>query len=82
MVGIVATTAGGRAIKATVTAPAQDGQANAAMLQLLAQAWCLQRRDLSIAAGATNRNKIVHVAGDPHQLLTKLSSEIARLTDA
>jgi uncharacterized protein (TIGR00251 family) len=79
LVGIVATAAGGRAIKATVTAPAQDGQANEALLQLLARAWRLPRRDLSIVVGAASRTKTVRVAGDPHQLLVKLSGEIASL---
>ena len=79
LVGVVATAEGGRTIKATVTAPARDGEANEALLQLLAQAWRLPRRDLSISAGATSRNKIVRVAGDPHELLAKLSGEIAGL---
>jgi uncharacterized protein len=77
--GIAATAEGGRAIKVSVTAPAQDGRANEALLQLLSQAWRLPRRDLSLAAGAGSRSKIVRVAGDSHQLLAKLSSEIASL---
>jgi uncharacterized protein len=79
LVEVVATAEGRRTIKATVTAPAQDGEANEALLQLLARAWRLPRRDLSISAGATSRNKIVRVAGDSHQLLAKLSSKIASL---
>jgi uncharacterized protein len=77
--GIAATAKGGRAIKVSVTAPAQDGRANEALLQLLSQMWRIPRRDLSLAAGAGSRSKIVHVAGDSHELLTKLSSEIASL---
>jgi len=77
--GIAATAEGGRAIKVSVTAPAQDGRANEALLQLLSQMWRLRRGDLSLAAGAGSRSKIVRVAGDPHQLLAKLSSEIASL---
>ena len=77
--GIAATAEGGRAIKVSVTAPAQDGRANEALLQLLSQMWRLRRGDLSLAAGAGSRSKIVRVAGDPHQLLAKLSSEIAGL---
>ena len=70
---------GGRVVKASVTAPAQDGRANEALLQLLAKAWRLPRRDLSIVAGAASRSKMVRVAGDPHQLIAKLSGEIASL---
>jgi uncharacterized protein len=78
--GIAAATAkGGRAIKVSVTAPAQDGRANEALLRLLSQVWRIPRRDLSVAAGAGSRSKIVRVAGDSHELLTKLSSEIASL---
>ena len=69
----------GRVVKASVTAPAQDGRANEALLQLLAKAWRLRRRDLSIVAGAASRTKTVRVAGDPHELIAKLSGEIASL---
>jgi len=77
--GIAATAEGGRVIKVSVTAPAQDGRANEALLQLLSQRWRLPRRDLSLAAGARSRSKILRVAGDSHQLLAKLSAEIASL---
>ena len=77
--GIAATAEGGRAIKASVSAPPQDGRANEALLQLLARAWQIPRRDLAIVAGAASRHKTVRVAGDSRQLLAKLSSEIAGL---
>ena len=81
LLGIIATAKGGRAVKASVTLPAQNGQANEALLQLLARAWRLPRRDLSIVVGAASRNKIVHVAGDPDELVAKLSREIASLLE-
>jgi uncharacterized protein (TIGR00251 family) len=80
--GIAPTAEGGRAIKVSVTAPAQDGRANEALLQLLSQAWRLPRRDFSLAAGAGSTSKIVRVAGDSHRLLAKLSAEIASLSGA
>jgi len=79
LLGSIATAEGGRAVKASVTAPAQDGQANEALLQLLARTWRLPRRDLSIVVGAVSRNKIVHIAGDPNELIVRLSREIASL---
>ena len=79
LLGVVATAKGGRAVKASVTLPAQNGQANEALLQLLARAWRLPRRGLSIVVGAASRNKIVRVAGDPDELIAKLSKEIASL---
>jgi uncharacterized protein (TIGR00251 family) len=79
LLGIVSTAEGGRTVKASVTARAQDGQANEALLQLLVRAWRVARRDLSIVVGAASRNKIVRIAGEPHQLLAKLSNEITNL---
>jgi uncharacterized protein len=70
---------GGQAIKVSVSAPPQGGRANEALLRLLAHTWHLPRRNLSIVAGATSRNKIVNVAGDPHQLFAQLSGEVANL---
>ena len=79
LLAIAATAEGGRAIKVSVTAPPQGCRANEALLRLLAYTWHLPRRNLSIAAGATSRNKIVNVAGDLHQLFAQLSGEIANL---
>ena len=79
LLGIIATAEGGRTVKASVTAPAQDGRANEALLQLLARAWRLPRRDLSIVVGAASRSKIVRVAGAPRQLIARLSGEFASL---
>ena len=81
LLGIAGTAEGGRAIKVSVTPPARDGQANQALLQLLARAWRLPRRDLSIVVGAASRSKIVRVVGEPRQLIAKLSSEIAGFPD-
>jgi uncharacterized protein len=79
LLGVSPAAEGGRVVKASVTVPAQDGRANEALLQLLAKAWRLPRRDLSIVAGAASRRKTVRVAGDPRQLTVKLSGEIASL---
>jgi len=79
LVSVAAAAEGGRVLKATVTAPAEAGRANEALLQLLARAWHLSRRDLSIIAGSTSRNKTVLVAGDPQHLIEKVALEIARL---
>ncbi len=75
----IAAVEGGRVVKASVTAPAERGRANEALLQLLARAWHLPRRDLSIVAGSTSRNKTVHIDGDPRQLIDKIAPEIAGL---
>ena len=79
LVAIAAATEGRRVLKATVTAPPDAGRANEALLQLLARAWQIPRRDISITHGLTSRNKAVRVAGDPHRLVEKITAEIARL---
>jgi uncharacterized protein (TIGR00251 family) len=79
LVAIAVDSAGRRAVRASVTAPAEDGKANEALLQLLARAWGLSRRDLSIVIGATSRNKSVRMAGDPQQLIDRITPAIAGL---
>jgi uncharacterized protein len=79
LVGIVAAAEGQHVLKASVIAPAEGGRANEALLQLLARAWHLPRRDLSIVAGSWSRNKAVQLAGDPQQLIDKIAPEIALL---
>jgi uncharacterized protein len=73
---------GRHAIKASVTASPQDGRANEALLQLLSQAWRLPRASLAVIAGGATRNKTVSITGDPHQLFTELSGQIARLPNS
>jgi uncharacterized protein YggU (UPF0235/DUF167 family) len=75
--GIVRDAGGAELLKVSVTAPAADNRANEALLQLLARAWRLPRRDLAIAGGVKNRNKIVHIAGDPATLTARLAGYIA-----
>ena len=79
LLSVVTMPEGRHAIKASVTAPPQDGRANEALLQLLSRAWRLPRASLAVVAGAATRNKIVSIAGDSRQLFTKLSDQIARL---
>ena len=67
------------ALKVAVTAPAAENRANDALLQLLAREWRLPRRDLSIAAGPRSRNKLVHIAGPPAALLSRLAAALGAL---
>lgn len=46
-----------------VTAPPVDSAANDAVVALLAKALRVAKRDISIARGASGRNKVVEVAG-------------------
>ena len=75
----VAATEGGLVVKASVTAPAEGGRANEALLQLLARDWRIPYRHLALVLGAGNRQKTVHITGDSRQLMDRLSTLIADL---
>ena len=80
--GIVRTADGAPLLKVSVTAPPADGRANDALLALLAKGWGVPRRDLAIVGGAKSRNKTVHVAGNPVDLLKRLATFFAALPAA
>lgn len=71
--GIQETVDGRRALKVSVTAVPEAGRANEALVKLLAKEWHLAKTSLTVIAGATDRNKTLHIAGDPADLLTRLS---------
>ncbi len=50
-------------LKVRVSAPAVEGAANTALIQLLADQLGVARRDVRIVAGATSRQKLVVVDG-------------------
>lgn len=78
--GLAATASGGTALKVTVTAVPENGKANEAVVKLLAKAWKLPKTSLTVVAGATDRNKIVHVAGDPADLMRRLTALVETST--
>ena len=65
----------GGAWKVRVAAPAEAGRANEAVVRLLADTLELPRRDVSIVAGHTGRDKIVSLAGiGPEEIERRLAS--------
>lgn len=62
------------ALKVRVTAAPEDGKANDAVIALLARYWRLPRRDLTLVAGAADRLKRFHIAGEPGPLKARLDS--------
>jgi uncharacterized protein len=50
-------------IKIAVTSPPVDGEANAAVIELLAEALGVAKAAVSVVAGATSRRKTVRVTG-------------------
>jgi uncharacterized protein len=59
-------------LKARVRAAPSEGEANRALIRLLADALDLAPRAISIATGATARIKRVKLAGDPAALIPAL----------
>jgi uncharacterized protein (TIGR00251 family) len=53
----------GDALKLALTAPPVDGRANEACIEFFAKLLNLSRSSVTIAAGATSRNKVIRVAG-------------------
>jgi uncharacterized protein (TIGR00251 family) len=53
----------GDRLKVAVTAPPVDGEANAAVIELVARSLGVPRAAVSIVSGASSRRKSVHVAG-------------------
>jgi uncharacterized protein (TIGR00251 family) len=54
---------GGGTIQARVTAPPVDGQANAALVKLLAKALGVPKSRVSVVRGLSARDKVVRVDG-------------------
>jgi uncharacterized protein len=67
----------GSAWKVRVTAPAEDGRANAAVLELVAGALDLPRRSVRLAAGTSSRDKVVALDGmSPEVVEARLEASV------
>jgi uncharacterized protein (TIGR00251 family) len=53
----------GDALKVRVSAPPEKGKANAAVIELLAEALGVSVRSISVISGAASPRKILHVSG-------------------
>ena len=53
----------GNALKLALTAPPVDGKANQAVIEFFAGLFQIPRASVTIASGATNRNKVVRIIG-------------------
>ena len=73
---------GEHAVLAAVSAPPEDGKANAALIRLLAKVWHLPKTSITIAGGATSRTKLLHVAGPPEPLMAQLGAWLDSLPEA
>ena len=73
--------AGDGALRAAVTAPAEDGKANRAVIDLIADEWRLAKSTLSVTRGAANRDKVVKLAGEPAVLAGRISQWLKERSD-
>jgi len=74
----IATLADGQAVlKARVRAAPTEGEANAALVALLAKAVDVPKASVGLIAGQTARIKRLAIAGDPAALIAALSRNIA-----
>ena len=53
----------GEALKLALTAPPVEGKANHAVIEFFADLFAIPRSSVTIASGATSRNKVVRIAG-------------------
>jgi uncharacterized protein len=64
----------GERLRIGVTEAAEGGRANRAACSALATALGTAQSAVSLKAGATSREKILHVKGDPTELATRLAA--------
>ena len=63
----------GGVLKAAVTAPAEEGKANAAVVALLAAQWHLPKSAFDVMRGAAVRDKVLSVSGEPQALADRIA---------
>ena len=66
------------ALRAAVTAPPEDGKANAAVIALLAEQWRLPKSSFDVIRGQTSRAKTVRVAGEPAAIVERVTQWLQR----
>ena len=69
--------AAARGLKASVTAPPQDGKANQAVIDLLAREWHLPKSRFSITRGAGARDKVLGISGQPGAIVERIAVWLA-----
>ena len=66
------------ALKAQVTAPPEDGKANAAVIALLAEQWRLPKSSFDVIKGQSAHAKTVRVAGEPAAIVERVIEWLQR----
>ncbi len=73
LTGLAADADGGLVLKVSVTAPADKGKANAAVVKLLAKEWGVAKSDMEVTQGAASRTKTLLIRGDGTELMRRLT---------
>ena len=76
IVGLAAEPDGKPVLKVGVTAPPERGKANDAVIKLLAKSWRMPKTAISVRRGASDRRKLLHVAGAAAALEKQLNAWI------
>jgi uncharacterized protein YggU (UPF0235/DUF167 family) len=58
--------------RVALSAPAEAGKANAALIKLLAKRWRMPQHALEVVSGEGARRKVLHVHGSPGELIARL----------
>jgi len=66
--------AAGGVLKASVTAPPEDGKANDAVIALLSQEWRLPKSAFAVVKGVAARSKTIIVLGEPAALANSIDT--------
>ncbi|MSP48084.1 MAG: DUF167 domain-containing protein [Alphaproteobacteria bacterium] len=69
--------AGQLRLKAWVTAPPADGAANRALIELIADALDVPKRDIEIRRGLGDRTKTLFIEGDARDVARRLEKALA-----
>ncbi|MDB5363543.1 MAG: hypothetical protein JWO51_4840 [Rhodospirillales bacterium] len=72
---------GETAVLIAVSAPPEDGKANAAVAALLSKLWGMPKTSIRVRVGAAGRSKILEVDGDPTALAARLGAWLDALAD-
>ncbi len=65
------------ALRVAVSDPPEDGRANRAVREMVAEALHIPPSAVQLAHGATSRSKTLHIAGDPARLIEILQRLLA-----
>ncbi|MFA6019339.1 MAG: DUF167 domain-containing protein [Rhodospirillales bacterium] len=74
--GLMADGDGRMRLKIAVTAPPEDGKANAALIAFLSKKLKIAKSAIVLDAGAASRLKTLLIAGDPEELAGQLNALI------